>query len=180
MLRRTYRTSSKAVDARSSPVLDSLRLSKPAITKFKNHRCVVDVTGRIWPSADAKQHNVDGVACDSVGEAKRYLVLLDRQRRGLLRDLRHPHVLSLHVHGVKLGELRADFSYVDTSSGKLVVEDFKGRHDKSRDVEYRFFRWKCAHVAAEHGITVVEVHDEDNSARAQWARRLDAQRKGSR
>jgi hypothetical protein len=142
-------------------------------TKFGNTRVVVDSAGRLWSPQQARRLQIIGVTCDSVGEAHHFIALRDRQRLGEIRDLKHPHKFPLSVNGMKIGELWADFSFVDCRTGRLVVHDFKGRHDASRDVEYRFFVWKCKHLKAEHGIDVVEIRADAGSAREQWTRKLD-------
>lgn len=145
---------------------------KSSTPKFGNRVVIVDSVGRLWSAEQAKRLQIVGVKCDSEGEAKLYITLRDRERRGEICDLRHPHKFALTVNGVKLGELWADFSFVEVATGRRRVQDFKGRHDPSRDVEYRFFLWKCRHVKAEHGVEVEEIRADANSSREQWRQRL--------
>jgi hypothetical protein len=145
-------------------------------SKFGSKQVVVDDAGRFWSREQAQKLQIIGERCDSQLEARHLVALRDRLRRGEITNLRHPHRFVLSVNGQKIGEIWPDFSFVDVATGKLVVHDCKGRNDPSRDVEYRFFLWKCKHLLAEHGVAVVEIRDADTSARAEWARRLDSRR----
>lgn len=160
---------------RASVLVASSRLTRARAPKFGNRIVVVSVDGRIYPIADARRLQIPGDRCDSLGEAQHLLLLRERARRGTIRDLRHPHTFELCVAGVKIGELRADFSFIDAATGQLVVHDFKGRHNKSTDVEYRFFRWKTKHLKAQSGIDVIEVHAPSSaSAREQWRQHVSS------
>ncbi len=100
------------------------------------------------------------------------MTLRARLVSGAIEDLRHPHKFVLSVGGHKIGEVWIDFSFVDRTTGRRVLHDCKGRSNRSRDVEYRFFLWKCRHLLAEHGFTVIEIHDEGRSSRSAWTDHL--------
>jgi hypothetical protein len=75
---------------------------------------------------------VDGVKFDSRKEAHRYLVLKDRQNKGLISGLELQPSFELCpafiIDGVRHRKISyiADFSYSDKETGHTVVEDVKG------------------------------------------------------
>lgn len=82
---------------------------------------------------NAKSTTVAGVRFDSRKEAKRWGVLLWRQKIGLIKDLkRQVPIVLLGMNGpilTKTGKkmtYRADFVYTDLDTNALVVEDAKG------------------------------------------------------
>jgi hypothetical protein len=62
----------------------------------------------------------------SRGEAARYTVLKQREKDGLISNLRCQVAFPLTVGGLNCGRYIADFQYLDIKSGKLITEDFKG------------------------------------------------------
>lgn len=90
---------------------------KPKESKYKNKKIIID-----------------GIEFDSIKEGNRYRVLKDDERLGKIKNLRlqvpylltpkkaktkdHPAVRAMHY--------KADFVYIDTSTGLEVVEDSKG------------------------------------------------------
>lgn len=69
--------------------------------------------------------NVDGITFDSKGEARRYGVLKALEDKGEISDLKcHPSFV-LTVNGVRIQRYTTDFSYKNTETGKVVVEDYK-------------------------------------------------------
>ena len=83
------------------------------------------------------------------------------KRAGLIRNLeRQPEFLILvsTLYGtsprplVRVGRYRADFRYVDTDTGQLVIEDAKS--PATRTTAYRL---RKRLVEAIHGVTIREV-----------------------
>lgn len=99
---------------------------------------------------------VDGVRFDSRREARRYADLLMLQRAGEIRDLRRQVKIGMEGRdgpiltptGRKAAYV-ADFTYVDTRNGCLVIEDAKGFPTP----EYKLKRA----ILAAMGITIKEV-----------------------
>jgi hypothetical protein len=102
----------------------------------------------------AKPTTVDGIRFASMKEAARYreLRLLEKAGETNLITLQEKFPL-LAVNPVtgeatKIGEYRADFSYV--SKGEWIIEDVKG-------FKTPLYRWKKKHVEAQYGIEIREV-----------------------
>jgi hypothetical protein len=93
---------------------------------------------------------VDGETFDSKGEAKRWLELRLLERAKAISDLQRQPSYKLEWAGKYICTYVADFTYVDTSTGKTVVEDFKG----VRTPEYRI---KAKMFAAQYGVTILET-----------------------
>ncbi len=93
---------------------------------------------------------VDGIKFPSKKEALRYQQLLTAERLGLITDLRVHPVWKIEVNGVFICNYTADFSYKDTKTGKIHVEDVKGYRTR----EYR--RVKKL-MKAVHGIEIEEI-----------------------
>lgn len=83
---------------------------------------------------------IDGVRFDSAGEADRWGELRLLQAGGAIRDLRRQVAHPLFVNGVLVCTLRADFEYVETASGRVVTEDFKGVRTKDWTIKAKLFR----------------------------------------
>lgn len=100
------------------------------------------------PKYGNRKVTVDGVTWDSQREYKRWLSLWQRQKLGLIRELRRQVTFRLIVNGMLVCRYVADFTYVE--SGKRVVEDAKG----FRTPEYKL---KSKLMQACYGITIREV-----------------------
>ncbi len=109
----------------------------------------------------ARKCTVDGIQFDSRREAERYRELHILKRAGLIRNLElQPEFLILvsTLYGksprplVRVGRYRADFRYVDTDTGQLVIEDAKS--PATRTTAYRL---RKRLVEAIHGVTIREV-----------------------
>lgn len=74
---------------------------------------------------------------DSEKEGRRHFVLVDRQRKGEIKDLKRQVTFTLMVNGQKIGSVRPDWTY--TEAGKRVAEDAKGFATRDWKV-----RWKLA------------------------------------
>lgn len=107
----------------------------------------------------------DGIRFDSGKEARRYRDLTILQRIGAIAGLEcHPefridvvelfrvHAVAPHLPIVACGVYTADFRYVLTSSGEVVIEDVKS--DPTRTTAYRL---RKRLVEAIYGITIREV-----------------------
>lgn len=96
---------------------------------------------------------------DSQKELERYMVLLDMQKKGLIKDLKLqvPFVLapSVKLSGKNKPSLRyvADFSYVMVLGEALVVEDVKS----PVTAKLAAYRIKKHLMMSVHGIEVKEV-----------------------
>lgn len=104
----------------------------------------------------AVKERLDGITFDSKHEAKRYSVLMQLQRAGIIENLETQVAIPLLGRdGPLLGEngrpLRyiADFKYRDPDTGADVIEDAKGH--KTRD-----YKLKKAILAAQ-GVEIIEV-----------------------
>lgn len=104
----------------------------------------------------AKRLTVDGISFDSKKEAARYFDLRNLQRAGKITRLQRQVNIALHGRDGPLTTekgapqmYRADFVYIDVSSGERVVEDCKG----FKTPEYRL---KKAILRAQN-INIVET-----------------------
>ena len=99
---------------------------------------------------------VDGITFDSKKEANRYVLLKLLERAGQITDLvLQPKFLIADAVILDGRKQRAryyiaDFQYVDTATGKTVVEDVKGMKTAT-------YRAKRHQVKLLHGIEVKEV-----------------------
>ena len=87
----------------------------------------------------ARKVTVDGIEFDSRREASRYSELLVMQRSGVIRDLQRQEEFTLipKCGKERAAKYHADFSYIDTATGKKVVEDVKSRATKTKDYVLR-------------------------------------------
>jgi hypothetical protein len=92
----------------------------------------------------------DGHTFDSRAEYRRYLYLKGRQEKGEIKDLSIHTRYPLYVGNVLIGKLEDDFSYYDSISDSLVVEDVKG-------LDTQLSAWKRKHFKAQYGKEVVVV-----------------------
>ena len=97
-----------------------------------------------------KRVEVDGHKFASKKEANRYYLLRWRQDAGEISDLKLQPRYPLVVEGIKLGEYRADFSYIEVKGDLTIVEDVKG-------VQTPIFRWKSKHFNAQYGMAITLV-----------------------
>ena len=98
----------------------------------------------------AQPTTVDNIRFDSKREARRYQDLCILKRIGEIDLLTLQPSFPLVVEGVQIGVYRADFSYVLTKNGELVVEDVKG-------FDVPLGRWKRRHAEAQYGVPIVVV-----------------------
>jgi hypothetical protein len=93
---------------------------------------------------------VDGTKFDSKKEAKRYVVLRQRERLGEIEDLELQPRYPIEVAGVHICSYIADFSYLDRQTGERVTEDVKG-------VRTAAYRLKKKLLRAVYGVEIVEI-----------------------
>lgn len=104
------------------------------------------------PKYGNRKVTIDGLRFDSVAESRRYATLLYLEMAGEIRDLECHPPYRLVVNGVLIGRYTPDFRYVETASGRTVVEDVKSRPTKTRDYVLRKKLMKAL-----HGIEIQEV-----------------------
>jgi hypothetical protein len=97
---------------------------------------------------------IDGIRFASKKEAKRYSELNLLMRGGEIYQLDWQTAFTLEVKGMKICRYIADFVYRDSKSGRVVVEDCKGR---KAGVQYQMFRLKAKLMKAVLGIEVIEI-----------------------
>jgi hypothetical protein len=94
----------------------------------------------------AKKVTVDGIEFDSRREANRYSELLVMQRAGLISELKRQEefILIPKCGRERPAKYHADFSYIDTATGKKVVEDVKSRATKTKDyiLRRKLMNWR--------------------------------------
>ena len=95
---------------------------------------------------------MDGITFDSKKEASRWCELKLLERAGLIRDLTRQRRIELIP---KVGRHRAryyvaDFEYLDTETGKMVLEDVKGVHTQVYELKKAIIRWR-------YGIEITET-----------------------
>ena len=123
-----------------------------------------------------------GHVFDSIGERDRYLVLLDKQKRGEITDLMLKPAFPIEVNGVKIFErpYHPDFSYrldqcpaerrcqyidsADRCPYCFVIEDHKGYRSPS-DPATRIFEIQRKLMRAIYGIEVQVVQTPDAERR---------------
>lgn len=104
----------------------------------------------------SKYHNrktiIDGIPFDSAKEGQRYLELKMLQRTGKIRDLSMQVEFELipKQAGERACKYKADFVYHMTDTGKMVVEDVKGKRTREYIIKRKLMLWR-------HGIRIVEV-----------------------
>jgi Protein of unknown function (DUF1064) len=110
----------------------------------------------------ARRVQVDGIWFDSVKESERYQILKYMQDAGEIAELELQPVFPLHVFELwrsqvpiqitTAGVYKADFRYLDLTTGEIVVEDTKS--DCTKTEAYRL-RKRLAELI--HGMTVDEL-----------------------
>ena len=107
----------------------------------------------------------DGIKFDSKKEAMRWKTLVGLQHLGIISDLRRQQTFYLSEQGRRNPETGkaiipikyvADFCYLDTETGKTIVEDVKGYRNPA-DAAYKIFRIKQKLMFDRFGIWIKEV-----------------------
>lgn len=95
-----------------------------------------------------KKINVGGIVFDSKLEAKRYQELKLLERGGQIKDLQLQPSFELIPSFKKNGKTfrkttyKADFCYIDTESGQMIVEDSKGFLTELYKLKKKLFEYK--------------------------------------
>lgn len=97
----------------------------------------------------ARPVTIDGIRFASKAEGKRYTELKLLERAGEIKALELQPRYPLNVQGTKVGEYRADFTYVETRTGKRVIEDVKGMRTP-------LYSWKRKHFEIQYGTEITE------------------------
>ena len=99
-----------------------------------------------------RKTEIDGIVFDSKREAQRYAELQLLQRAGKIRDLSMQVEFELipKQDGERACEYKADFVYHMADTGKMVVEDVKGKRTREYIIKRKLMLWR-------HGIKIVEV-----------------------
>ena len=101
---------------------------------------------------------LDNVYWHSKREYMRWQLLLTRQQKGEISELRRQVPFDLHANGTKVGRYNADFTY--KLDGQLIVEDVKAkkRPDQKRSATATaLYQRSKRHLKAEYGIDITEV-----------------------
>jgi hypothetical protein len=105
----------------------------------------------------AKRTEVDGIGFHSQKEARRYQELKLLAAAGEIHSLALQPEFDLNVIGgyvkdvrYRIGGYKADFQYINSRTGKRIVEDVKG-------FKTPLYRWKKKHVEAQYGIAILET-----------------------
>lgn len=104
----------------------------------------------------SKYHNrkieIDGIKFDSIKEGERYLELKMLLKAGKIRDLQLQVEFELipKQAGEQACKYKADFVYHMADTGKMVVEDVKGKRTHEYIIKRKLMLWR-------HGIKIVEV-----------------------
>lgn len=95
-----------------------------------------------------KYHNkkvvVDGKKFDSKKEAERYQVLKMLENANIISNLSRqvPFELIPKQKNERAVKYIADFMYVETATGKIIVEDVKGYRTDVYKIKRKLFKWR--------------------------------------
>lgn len=95
-----------------------------------------------------KYHNrkveIDGFKFDSQKEGNRYLILKRMEKEGKIKDLQRQ--VSFEIVPKSKGERAvryvADFMYVETVTGNIIVEDVKGYRTEVYNLKRKLFKYR--------------------------------------
>lgn len=92
---------------------------------------------------------IDGIRFDSKAEAARYVELRLLERAGQLTGLElHPSYLLQSKYTTRAGEnvraitYVADFRYTETATGRMIVEDVKGKATDVYKIKKKILLWR--------------------------------------
>ena len=95
-----------------------------------------------------KYHNkkvvVDGKKFDSKKEAERYQALKLLEKADVIRNLSRqvPFELIPKQKDERAVKYIADFIYIETATGKIIVEDVKGYRTDVYKIKRKLFKWR--------------------------------------
>lgn len=125
--------------------------------RFKKNPAPHEATETAKPHKyHARKTEIDGIVFDSAAEARRYSELTLLERAGEITDLETQPTFELQPAFKHAGRkvrpilYRADFRYVDVSTGETVVEDVKG-------IETPEFKLKAKMMLYVHNIEIRRV-----------------------
>jgi len=95
----------------------------------------------------------DGITHDSKKEAAYWLHLKNLETQGAIRDLTRQIRFPLLVNGIKIGTYIADFRYIVSKTGEVIVGDVKS----ARTIKLPMYRRNKKHLFAQYGINITEV-----------------------
>ncbi|WP_372397076.1 DUF1064 domain-containing protein [Azospirillum sp. HJ39] len=130
MARRGGRSKGQGVHVPSLGPWAQRQIEAFLLAQHEQRRLRAAFTGQQQPEKKANKFGarrtvVDGISFASALEAKRWVVLRQRERLGLIRDLKRQPRFVLRVNGVKVCTYVGDFSYFDKAN-TFVLEDAKG------------------------------------------------------
>lgn len=96
-------------------------------------------------------------------ELRRWLMLQEDERRGVIQGLRRQVRYPLCVNGTKLGDYVADAVY--TRDGVTVIEDAKGKL-------LPFCAWKLKHMAAQGNLVTLWPEPKPKARKARVRRAM--------
>jgi DnaJ-class molecular chaperone len=110
------------------------------------------------PKYSNKYVKLDGFSFDSQAEATRYGELVYRVKAGEISQLRVHTRWGLYCAGqggvvVKIADYESDLDYIETESGRLVVEDVKSAATRLLPMYLLHRKW----FAAQFGFEITEV-----------------------
>jgi hypothetical protein len=87
---------------------------------------------------------------DSKTEYRRFLVLQDLEKRGIIHNLKTQVKFPIVINNNYVGYYQTDFTYIITAKDEYVVEDVKG-------IRTPLYKWKKKCVKAMYGIDILET-----------------------
>ncbi len=92
----------------------------------------------------SKRIVVDGKKFDSKKEAERYKVLKMLENANIISNLSRqvPFELIPKQKDERAVKYIADFMYVETATGKIIVEDVKGYRTDVYKIKRKLFKWR--------------------------------------
>lgn len=87
----------------------------------------------------ARKVHYKGLVFDSNWEFEHYLILLDDQRRGKIKDIKLHHRVDLVVNGQKICFMKIDFVITD-NNGKVKYLDTKGMVTSNFRLKAKLFK----------------------------------------
>lgn len=97
------------------------------MNKYNNHKIIVN-----------------NIKFDSKKEAKRYQDLKLLEKANIIQNLvrQIPFELVPKQNGERAVKYIADFMYVETATGKIIVEDVKGYRTDVYKIKRKLFKWR--------------------------------------
>ena len=91
-----------------------------------------------------KKNTVNGEMFDSKKEAERYKVLKMLENANIISNLSRQVLFELipKQDGERAVKYIADFMYVETATGKIIVEDVKGYRTDVYKIKRKLFKWR--------------------------------------